>query len=243
MGRLIPAHAGKTSRRSSTDRDKRAHPHSRGENRYVGLGGKAREGSSPLTRGKPSIQAAPRQSARLIPTHAGKTLRASCRQSVKSAHPHSRGENARRQRLQARRRGSSPLTRGKQGFLALCERGTGLIPTHAGKTRGLPPRPSSMPAHPRSRGENLLSQECAADEGGSSPLTGGKHVFEDAKRARRRLIPTHAGKTTSSSCRLAGSTAHPHSRGENRSAISSPGMTAGSSPLTRGKPLRPGLAR
>ena len=50
--RLIPAHAGKTHRRSAPNGIKRAHPRSRGENtRKMGLAAIV-AGSSPLTRGK-----------------------------------------------------------------------------------------------------------------------------------------------------------------------------------------------
>ena len=49
---LIPAHAGKTSRRSSTDRDNGAHPRSRGENAGQSDPHRVHGGSSPLTRGK-----------------------------------------------------------------------------------------------------------------------------------------------------------------------------------------------
>ena len=50
--------------------------------------------------------------------------------------------------------GSSPLTRGKRGFLPLICAACGLIPAHAGK-----PGPDRLVivdtrAHPRSRGEN-----------------------------------------------------------------------------------------
>ena len=50
--RLIPAHAGKTAAGRAHRGRSRAHPRSRGENRGDGVGGRAAEGSSPLTRGK-----------------------------------------------------------------------------------------------------------------------------------------------------------------------------------------------
>ena len=73
-------------------------------------------------------------------------------------------------------------------------------------------------AHPHSRGENL-----------------GLAV----RRATRRwLIPTHAGKTTTSTPSRPTPRAHPHSRGENAGAGVWDEGGAGSSPLTRGKRLR-----
>ena len=49
---LIPAHAGKTSRRARLVAIASAHPRSRGENHVAATARSARAGSSPLTRGK-----------------------------------------------------------------------------------------------------------------------------------------------------------------------------------------------
>ena len=93
--RLIPAHAGKTSKRAAQRRGDGAHPRSRGENAggrpirrpaprlipaHAGktncLRGRSvrSPGSSPLTRGKRGAEARPPGGHRLIPAHAGKTL-------------------------------------------------------------------------------------------------------------------------------------------------------------------------
>ena len=78
--------------------------------------------------------------------------------ALHTAHPHSRGENRAFDVLAVGRMGSSPLTRGKQGFLALVERGTGLIPTHAGKTMVSSVFIGRPWAHPHSRGENPVER-------------------------------------------------------------------------------------
>ena len=72
-GRLIPAHAGKTSALCRSRPGSRAHPRSRGENVGDLEDVHARVGSSPLTRGKPPLQGRRQDRARLIPAHAGKT--------------------------------------------------------------------------------------------------------------------------------------------------------------------------
>ena len=131
--------------------------------------------------------------------------------------------------------GSSPLTRGKRsevncGFLS--ER---LIPAHAGKTTWVTLRCWRDLAHPRSRGENKLIWSPLSPQRGSSPLTRGKRLREQAQQARHGLIPAHAGKTTRGPSVPTGRPAHPRSRGENSpQKRRSPGW-AGSSPLTRGK--------
>ena len=70
---LIPAHAGKTQWRSGSLQGRPAHPRSRGENLDVQPHSRPPAGSSPLTRGKLSGEAAQHRVMRLIPAHAGKT--------------------------------------------------------------------------------------------------------------------------------------------------------------------------
>ena len=173
-------------------------------------------GSSPLTRGKPSVTLWRRVRSRLIPAHAGKTVAIYELEARVGAHPRSRGENDYFPTGATLREGSSPLTRGKRPIPWLRRRQGGLIPAHAGKTTSGPPRKGETPAHPRSRGENLLSEERAADEGGSSPLTRGKPCLLDCFEHEWGLIPAHAGKTLLKPTDTVHIRAHPRSRGENR---------------------------
>ena len=154
------------------------------------------------------------------------------------AHPHSRGENASSSHRPRPCGGSSPLTRGKPSAPRRACRDRGLIPTHAGKTLAWRRTPRSSTAHPHSRGENvtLLPQQSA--QPGSSPLTRGKLDDLLASTGFERLIPTHAGKTTSGACSTGRHGAHPHSRGENYRTLSQTARMKGSSPLTRGKRCR-----
>ena len=155
-GRLIPAHAGKTSPPYGEPCATGAHPRLRRENPQVTVEGTVEEG--------------------LIPTHAGKTLHNPAHRSASTAHPHSRGENQYTVVSPAVEPGSSPLTRGKHPHHARNDQRTGLIPAHAGKTVLLFASPSSTRAHPRSRGENLAHVQRYADNLGSSPLTRGKQT-------------------------------------------------------------------
>ena len=215
-------------------------------------------GSSPLTRGKlprPDGALGPRG---LIPAHAGKTRGPGRSPMSARAHPRSRGENEnpdshahRRNRLipahagKTREgaenltapEGSSPLTRGKLKIQLRLQVGFGLIPAHAGKTG--PPLPGLLlrRAHPRSRGENYPATWRLFTAQGSSPLTRGKHMRAAKDQMRTGLIPAHAGKTTPPPEAREPLWAHPRSRGENAWAGWCEAASAGSSPLTRGKPL------
>ena len=192
-------------------------------------------GSSPLTRGK-RLAARRRESRpRLIPAHAGKTTRPGPSYGRSPAHPRSRGENLPRFRVVGVEAGSSPLTRGKQDPGSAQNQQNGLIPAHAGKTRGLQRVQTLVEAHPRSRGENGGLHYQGLEGGGSSPLTRGKHANASMSGMLSGLIPAHAGKTRPRSRPCPSQPAHPRSRGENSFDRSCRCTAHGSSPLTRGK--------
>ena len=158
---LIPAHAGKTWRSRTLAGNVRAHPRSRGENSVPFNFDVHALGSSPLTRGKPNTRIRKTLNSGLIPAHAGKTSKDVIGSPVLRAHPRSRGENAGLEDRFDSSSGSSPLTRGKRFRCADDRLDLGLIPAHAGKTRGHPGNSSHGQAHPRSRGENSSASYAA----------------------------------------------------------------------------------
>ena len=172
-----------------------AHPHSRRENIVVSTPTIIRQGSSPLTRGKPRRGHRLAPQSRLIPAHAGKTVPARRPWPPARAHPHSRGENDWRVPSARHSCGSSPLTRGKPPMVSESKFMMGLIPAHAGKTDASPMRWNRHEAHPRSRGENIQASSPSRVHAGSSPLTRGKLKLIDPTGALNGLIPAHAGKT------------------------------------------------
>ena len=193
--RLIPAHAGKTDGLSLGSVHGPAHPRSRGENRMLADAQVFAVGSSPLTRGKRTVDERGADLLRLIPAHAGKTLAVPLVETIQRAHPRSRGENGRHSTPIVRILGSSPLTRGKRWPQIAHEVPHGLIPAHAGKTAHARRRGGPHTAHPRSRGENDVVRTVLRRLFGSSPLTRGKLIGEAAPEDGGRLIPAHAGKT------------------------------------------------
>ena len=233
--RLIPAHAGKTYALEGITPVAEAHPRSRGENFLIVEVAEKLDGSSPLTRGKRRgpIESATRD--RLIPAHAGKTLRGDPHLRDAAAHPRSRGENLREVAPVIPPAGSSPLTRGKLPSRRNLASQDGLIPAHAGKTAPSTSSPWAGWAHPRSRGENPGKSDVLTSADGSSPLTRGKLVRVLLRTSGQRLIPAHAGKTSRRRCRRSPDGAHPRSRGENAAHTAVRAGLEGSSPLTRGK--------
>ena len=212
---LIPAHSGKTAGCVCGVWPAGAHPRSFGENGGRPHGQRAVRGSSPLMRGKPSINRRERMPVGLIPAHAGKTSSPASPASRPRAHPRSRGENVCPYDWGAAVIGPSPLTRGKHLANRVHELTHGLIPADAGKTSASCACSRTRRAHPRSRGENRVfpsRNECTS---GSSPLTRGKHDDRRGDRHGLRLILAHAGKTHPSISRPLRCKAHPRSRGEN----------------------------
>ena len=195
IGRLIPAHAGKTRDSGWRELPDGAHPRSRGENALDSRRWSWEKGSSPLTRGKRSSGCTSPGEHRLIPAHAGKTSAVTGRYVTATAHPRSRGENTITRETPVVFCGSSPLTRGKPIRKATRSALRRLIPAHAGKTPSTLTPPTWTTAHPRSRGENSFVLCEGACWWGSSPLTRGKLVVISVFYTQDGLIPAHAGKT------------------------------------------------
>ena len=151
------------------------------------------------------------------------------------AHPRSRGENVVGRQLSRLHLGSSPLTRGKRKHRVEHRLHGGLIPAHAGKTQDQPRRTPQTSAHPRSRGENGPGDRACLTSSGSSPLTRGKRLADLRDGLNLRLIPAHAGKTSSRCSRKACIPAHPRSRGENHRLAAGIEDAGGSSPPHAGK--------
>ena len=172
-------------------------------------------GSSPLTRGKHRVPGRGHHRHGLIPAHAGKTTFGCTSCGEHGAHPRSRGENPISRAASAAEDGSSPLTRGKLVATSTGTAPSGLIPAHAGKTPRRRTSSAALPAHPRSRGENIAGDYDRYREWGSSPLTRGKHRPYKPNGDVQGLIPAHAGKTQPTSNTTSAQRAHPRSRGEN----------------------------
>ena len=198
----------------------------------------ATAGSSPLTRGKRGELLPRGGGGGLIPAHAGKTRSRRAGRDYRPAHPRSRGENVGQLVPVLSGQGSSPLTRGKRVLTHPPRGRTGLIPAHAGKTTVMHKLVGLSWAHPRSRGENIKAAVSVVVEWGSSPLTRGKPPPTASKISPMGLIPAHAGKTCVVPPVVGETRAHPRSRGENNVPTAALMAGPGSSPLTRGKPVR-----
>ena len=214
----------------------KAHPRSRGENALPSDPALARRGSSPLSWGKPRIQSTISFDIRIIPAHAGKTVRCVVPTRSATVHPRSRGDNAPGIASASWFQGSSPLTRGKLTGGQSTPRASGSSPLTRGKPCDCGRRRHSRGLIPAHAGKTVADRGHARRGHGSSPLTRGKHLVLPVAQPHRGLIPAHAGKTCSCCACCGGYGAHPRSRGENQTPVVRLLQDIGSSPLTRGKP-------
>ena len=110
--RLIPARAGNTIGFSLSHGVTSAHPRSRGEHTKSPSTTSYRRGSSPLARGTRLYSGFHRLARRLIPAHAGNTVKRDATIDLSTAHPRSRGEHPNVCQVPKSELGSSPLARG-----------------------------------------------------------------------------------------------------------------------------------
>ena len=238
LTRIIPALAGNTISRDLFLTVLWDHPRSRGEYLGKGLYEVGSVGSSPLSRGIPRPLLSLMSFCRIIPALAGNTTGLLPLHIHPTDHPRSRGEYQPELVTDEEIDGSSPLSRGIQHVGSAAGSAGGIIPALAGNTGPLQPFSSVRPDHPRSRGEYVTQAAGAPPRGGSSPLSRGIPSSADMMLAAIRIIPALAGNTSKPGSALWNQPDHPRSRGEY--CFSSQAVTSdfGSSPLSRGIPVR-----
>ena len=134
--------------------------------------------------------------------------------------------------------GSSPLSRGirSPGFRVPAP--VRIIPALAGNTSRTNRGSVLRTDHPRSRGEYAMCFLMAAAGFGSSPLSRGIRPPVRSGEPFSGIIPALAGNTTTATIPTGASTDHPRSRGEYADKIAPSVKKQGSSPLSRGIPIR-----
>ena len=165
-------------------------------------------------RGTRRHRPAGRPDRRIIPAHAGNTVRLDWSLENSADHPRACGEH-------------SPCT-GNSG------RRTGIIPAHAGNTYSYQYPYSYARDHPRACGEHCPLHVKARSREGSSPRMRGTRSGHAHRNAPQRIIPAHAGNTRPSVSTTARSEDHPRACGEHFLPLSGLKAKRGSSPRMRG---------
>ncbi len=213
-----------------------AHPRMRGEHLGDTSSENLVEGSSPHARGARHRRGGARRRGGLIPACAGSTQWGITQVRSPRAHPRMRGEHQTSSQSSVTHVGSSPHARG-----APLERGhdhvpEGLIPSCAGSTPSSDPRPATLSAHPRMRGEHASLWTVITWVTGSSPHARGAPPVVKAAGAGEGLIPACAGSTLDAAPVPLVAVAHPRMRGEHTTSPAAYPCGVGSSPHARGAP-------
>ena len=189
-GRIMPAHAGNSFPQASRSLRRTDHPRACGELSRISIASRPEIGSSPRMRGTRSCTASDRQSNRIIPAHAGNSNK------TKALH------------------GSSPRMRGTRRASPPGGDVDRIIPAHAGNSLFLTVAVALRTDHPRACGE--LGRRCTQhhDPIGSSPRMRGTLGSETFKVAHGRIIPAHAGNSSSPTAYNATPSDHPRACGE-----------------------------
>ena len=90
----------------------------------------------------------------------------------------------------------TPAHAGKTRRVVLESAGGRITPAHAGKTLSFSVRALSFADHPRACGENAGSTAQTVGWSGSPPRMRGKPYLRRWQRAKERITPAHAGKTS-----------------------------------------------
>ena len=215
--RLTPAFAGKTIRTSAVC--------------------EPLAGSPPHSRGRPCQHFSASSHIRLTPAFAGKTRPHRGRANHHPAHPRIRGEDPHHGIRSSPGKGSPPHSRGRLSVAGLHGHTRRLTPAFAGKTPAASIRRLRLGAHPRIRGEDVLSDDGVLCDEGSPPHSRGRpgSILEGAFHIR--LTPAFAGKTPRRSTSRGLSRAHPRIRGEDSPRSLMVLSRPGSPPHSRGRPF------
>ena len=236
-GRIIPAHAGQTPCPKAGVLQWTDHPRACGANFKTWVKQTENHGSSPRMRGKRVRARASATRARIIPAHAGQTHRMQRGFMAGPDHPRACGANVHTAYQLRFPAGSSPRMRGKR-LHDRCHRQRGrIIPAHAGQTFTSENGLASLTDHPRACGANGTCTIRYGTSAGSSPRMRGKRHHRLRHGSPKRIIPAHAGQTSSPLAAWFAETDHPRACGANSMTCATCFHACGSSPRMRGKRL------
>ena len=236
---IIPAYAGSTVREATQGTSVPDHPRIRGEHHGRRGESHSQGGSSPHTRGAHDPVEVDVHASRIIPAYAGSTALARVSSRHMPDHPRIRGEHGGDGDPPRCPGGSSPHTRGAPSSSRSPTVSSGIIPAYAGSTLDVQDRLTAMGDHPRIRGEHRCLFHRRDGPVGSSPHTRGALGGFLGVGVDLRIIPAYAGSTLSSVVASSSPADHPRIRGEHVAGGHVVGGGVGSSPHTRGAPLRP----
>ncbi len=233
-GRVIPAWAGNTSRRSRAGATCSGHPRVGGEHSIADGVVIHDFGSSPRGRGTRRDAHCHPQAGRVIPAWAGNTMIAHFSAQRPTGHPRVGGEHYLKFTHLHLLFGSSPRGRGTLSSQAVWIGFRRVIPAWAGNTRRQLHRPWRSTGHPRVGGEHTDKGVASISYAGSSPRGRGTPVDDTGQVGKQRVIPAWAGNTGLRATFPTAASGHPRVGGEHKGWLPLATTPRGSSPRGRG---------
>ena len=194
--RTIPTGVGRTGRGSLQRRDQPDHPHGRGENPTSKSSAEDEDGPSPRAWGEPAKVRFLSCEPRTIPTGVGRTARKAARFSIRTDHPHGRGENTFRDEAARQTVGPSPRAWGERIRQRSPRFSHRTIPTGVGRTQEKCLGRTAISDHPHGRGENTSTSTGFNGRFGPSPRAWGEREPATGHQSPPRTIPTGVGRTS-----------------------------------------------
>ena len=151
--RFIPIHTGNSCQKPCLSLPLPVHPHTHGELAGCPVQSRSICGSSPYTRGTPTMNTPTEAAARFIPIHTGNSREEPARRRSATVHPHTHGELLYLVKWEIGRIGSSPYTRGTQQPTFPCFPCRRFIPIHTGNSCQVVCIRNVFPVHPHTHGE------------------------------------------------------------------------------------------
>ncbi|MDB5033313.1 MAG: hypothetical protein JWQ98_554 [Chlorobi bacterium] len=151
---------------------------------------------------------------RFIPTHVGRSPRSGNCRAAGAVHPHACGEIVPGHLCLGEFPGSSPRMWGDLAGVVGDVVGQRFIPTHVGRSNPIGSIVRIESVHPHACGEIHFLKERRAVFRGSSPRMWGDRAVSSSIVAIARFIPTHVGRSSSSTSKPSIKTVHPHACGE-----------------------------
>ena len=213
------------------------HPHGRGEQYWFPGDHIDNRGSSPRAWGTGVIMIEPEGDKRFIPTGVGNSFQIGRTSDAEAVHPHGRGEQANKERINKPINGSSPRAWGTVSVAVSRIRNERFIPTGVGNRAAGLGSLVQLPVHPHGRGEQRTRGRNLSKYCGSSPRAWGTGFALLHGSQRGRFIPTGVGNRITLGETADPGVVHPHGRGEQRHSGFQPGANGGSSPRAWGTAL------
>ncbi len=194
-GRSTPTHVGNTIAVSYADTHRPVHPHARGEYSLIPARGNKGGGPPPRTWGILERAYMVCLEKRSTPTHVGNTRSCCLPYSVRTVHPHARGEYSARISASVMGSGPPPRTWGIHHLRGNARGRYRSTPTHVGNTGIGPSFQVAVAVHPHARGEYGCHSSYFTCTSGPPPRTWGIRTRPPPSTGGGRSTPTHVGNT------------------------------------------------